>query len=73
MTRRHCHHRQLCFRLLKPKPTDNPVRIAKMANANSDALRSHFRQLTAALLEPFESYFIPTPPPPGRLSVVSDT
>ena len=36
-----------------------------MASTNSGALRSHFSQLTVALLEPFDRFICPTALPPG--------
>ena len=38
-----------------------------MASTNSGALRSHFSQLTVALLEPFERFIQPIGPPPGAM------
>lgn len=53
-------------RLLKPQKGDGPSRLASLASTNSSALRTHFRQLTAAFLEPFDSFMRPVGPPPGR-------
>ena len=55
----------MACRLLMPQSLDSPSRTARIANTNSGALRSHFSQLTAALLEPFDRFILPTSPPPG--------
>jgi hypothetical protein len=54
------------IRLLKPQKGDGPSRLASLASTNSDALRAHFRQLTAAFLEPFDRFMMPAAPPEGR-------
>ena len=60
-------------RLLKPQKGDPPSRLASLASTNSTALRAHFRQLTAAFLEPFDSFMRPSAPPPGQLSFERST
>ena len=52
-------------RLLKPDARDPPARRARVAAANSAALRLHFGELTGALLQPFTTFWRPVGPPPG--------
>jgi hypothetical protein len=51
--------------MLRPGAHEAPGRAARLAAANSGALRAHFGALTAALLAPFGAFWQPTPPPPG--------
>ena len=50
-------------RLLKPLPTDSSLKVARLANHNSEAIRSHFVELTTAVLMPFASYCQAANPP----------
>ncbi|KAG2489782.1 hypothetical protein HYH03_011732 [Edaphochlamys debaryana] len=49
----------LLAKLLAPKAGDVKSKVARIAFANSDHLRRHFQELTAAFLSPFGRYFEP--------------
>ncbi|KXZ45966.1 hypothetical protein GPECTOR_49g550 [Gonium pectorale] len=47
----------LLGKLLVPKPGDVKSKVARIAFVNSDTIRRHFAELTAAFLSPFGRYF----------------
>ncbi len=52
-------------RLLPVKEDDPPEKKARVAAANSTALRRHFGDLSTAFLAPFEPFISPQLPPDG--------
>lgn len=54
-------HYRIPLRLLQPKPGDVKSKVQRIAYVNSDAIRRHFGDLTAAFLAPFARYFEPGP------------